>query len=1039
MSSKYSLQNRLDEKAISVLSNYFQNEHGDIFDIQFHGIKDNTPDTDGFVRLRKPDKKSKSNVVGEYLNKVVFFQLKGQGKILKDNSYSCPISVVEFCKEINLPTILFVVGGLDEEKSENNPTIYWYYFDSINVRILSNRIDKLSEKTDKIQLYNLNPLHSPNMFWEFINELAKKDTFQDLPKVVRDKAKEYKDTYIKMLTILFLLGNTDIKLLKSFCIKNDLKEHLFDTVLRDIVDSKQAVQSKNNIIYQPFMDRFKRKVGILIALEGIYEINIENLFKEFNSHTGSILKGLSQLTIPYVDEILEKKSNELLTGPYDDLEKVKRILSLLDKYAFRIPSQTTSYVDEVLRSVGNSKEIVLQILEMLNGHLRYKKHKEVIRISLIQSKSEESKVSAKAKENLKNLAKYDYHFLKYNKKEDWYIVQESLLGRIEEIKTLNAYFDICLQILEEVLGTEFDGTEMQDEKTMTLYQGGLTVTPQLIKIRREGLNILIKIYNKCKTNTQRLQVLNVIESSIQLPYQGYSDELVYLIIANIDEIIIPFYIDIIKTSDFRIVSEIEQQVSWYTKRFKNNLKRLENLKAEIIAKDKYDFFRLLIGSTIVNEEFERMSWSQADKLHVDKINDSVKRYKGNKHEISLIIKDFLNDIDGSEPQISTRYFDIFLQELSKADPDTGFVLLNENISRLGFHMAFILTGLLESAKENANNLISKLINNNEHIPAVIYTLQLSNYNDIKYLERIAKQNNKNKYILNQLIHILFKQYDNSQYKNEYRELFTNILASLNSIKDSNWHDNLFQSDSSLIDNIDEDTLKVMIKNLVFAKDISYYIQEILSRLVDKYPLQIINLFRKRIDTEELKLIKRSNQYYSSIPFDYSYKEFGNKLRVHSDILIPEILTWFSKNNLSDFQIGYFLKNTFEIDDVHKHVINEQGEYIVDKNILLRLISSYQGHMRVTNNFVRHYIKTFANLEDWKEIMGFLSITGGFVTGEYGFVEDLENKLKFLQVLDEKDPEIATFIEQYKTYLMARMKYEKESADQDIAIRKQQFS
>jgi len=1038
MSSKYSQQNRLDEKAISVLSNYFQNEHGDIFDIQFHGIKDNTPDTDGFVRLRKPDKSSESNVVGEYLNQVVFFQLKGQGKLLKDDSYSCPVSVIEFCKEINLPTILFVVSGLDEEKSENNPSIYWYYFDSINTHILKERINKFSKKTDKIKLHNLNRLSSPNVFWEFISELAKKDSFQDLPKIVRDNAKEYKSSYITVLTILFLLGNIDINLLQKFCTKGRVKEHHFDTVIKDIIYSKLAIQNKDNVIYQPVVDEYKRKVGIWLALEGIYDINIEELFKVFKDHSGSILKGLSQLTIPYVDEILEKKSKEFLVGPYNDVDVVSSKLSLLNHYAFRVPNQSVKYIDEIIR-LADSKEMILQILELINGHLRYKKQNEVFKIALKFSKSVENDISMKAKEIIKNLAKYDYHFLKYNKREDWYIVQERLLRRIEKIKSLNSHFDTRLQILGEILSTEFDGTEMQNEKTMIIYQGGLTVTPQLINLRKAGLDSLIRIYHKCETNKQRLQVLNVIESSIHLPHQGYSDELEKLIVSNIDEIIIPFYVDLVKTADLIIVSNIEEQVSWYTRRFKKDLRNLEQIKSEILSRGNYGFFKLLVGNALIDDEFDRMSWSESEKVRLEQITEAVEMHKGKEQESFSTISEFLDNLDSSDAQISTRYFDLFLQELSKASPKIGVALLNKYIDRLGFHMAFILTGLLESAKEDTSKLISKFIDNNEHIPEIIYTLQLSNYDEIDYLEKIAEKNNKDQNILNQLVQILFKQYDNSQDKDENIKLFKKILDALNCLKDSSWHNHLFQSDSNLIDNIDEVTLKVMIDNLVFAQDISYYVQEILSKLVDKYALHIISLFRKRIEAEELKSVKKGNRYFSAIPFHYDYEEFGNKLRKYSDTLIPEILSWFGKNALFDYQIGYFLKNTFDIDDVQKYVTTEEGEYIVDKKVLLRLISAYQGHMRVTNNFVRHYIKTFTNLEDWKEIMGFLSMTGGVVTGEYGFIEDLDQKVKFLQEIDEKDPEIASFIEEYKTYLMARMTYEKESADQDIAIRKQQFN
>lgn len=81
--TKYNKQNRLDEKACAIMSNFFTNLHGNEFDLQFHGLKNNTPDTDGFLRLR--EKSEKQEMEGKYLNQVVFFQLKGQQKPIINN------------------------------------------------------------------------------------------------------------------------------------------------------------------------------------------------------------------------------------------------------------------------------------------------------------------------------------------------------------------------------------------------------------------------------------------------------------------------------------------------------------------------------------------------------------------------------------------------------------------------------------------------------------------------------------------------------------------------------------------------------------------------------------------------------------------------------------------------------------------------------------------------------------------------------------------------------------------------------------------
>ncbi|MGH2644714.1 MAG: hypothetical protein ACRDE2_12245, partial [Chitinophagaceae bacterium] len=86
----------MDEKAVSIISDYFMNKHGDKFDLQFHGIKDNTPDTDGFLRLREPE--DGTPLAGKYLNHVVFFQLKGFEKKIDNASYISSRKLIDFCK-----------------------------------------------------------------------------------------------------------------------------------------------------------------------------------------------------------------------------------------------------------------------------------------------------------------------------------------------------------------------------------------------------------------------------------------------------------------------------------------------------------------------------------------------------------------------------------------------------------------------------------------------------------------------------------------------------------------------------------------------------------------------------------------------------------------------------------------------------------------------------------------------------------------------------------------------------------------------------
>ncbi|MBN1325745.1 hypothetical protein JW977_02075 [Candidatus Falkowbacteria bacterium] len=283
--SKFNKQNRLDEKAISIISDFFMNKHGDLFDLQFHGIKDNTPDTDGFLRLR--EKNENKVMAGDYLNQVVFFQLKGQEKAIENNTYVCKRQIVEFCKEINLPTILFVVSniftGVDNQKEIQ---IYWYHFSRVNIEVL-NEINKSNNKN--MILHGLEPLKVGNrdyvdIFYTFIKKLAKKDDFLDLPKELLDLAVNYKNKTLIVASILYLIGKVDksdrIKVAKllGFTLK-DLND-----IIISLSRQKLVYKNKDSVIFKQVQDEFKRDVGLLLLYEAVSKIDLDQLIKVFPEH-----------------------------------------------------------------------------------------------------------------------------------------------------------------------------------------------------------------------------------------------------------------------------------------------------------------------------------------------------------------------------------------------------------------------------------------------------------------------------------------------------------------------------------------------------------------------------------------------------------------------------------------------------------------------------------------------------------------------------------------------------------------------------------
>lgn len=315
--SKFNKPNRLDEKAISIVSDYFMNKHGDKFDLQFHGIKDNTPDTDGFLRLREPE--DGTPLAGKYLNHVVFFQLKGFENKIDDASYISSRKLIDFCKDINLPTILFVVSNISSNsEKQGDAQIYWYHFSNINIEIL----DKTNKKADSInvKIPNLQPLKVgksdfSDEFYAHIRNLAKKNEFLDLPKEILDVAIGLKNKILLVAGVIYLVGKVTKAERKALATLLKMNERQMDDVVMDLHQQDLIYKDKDLYIFKLTTDDMKRNVGLQLLYESISKIDLDKLLGLFPDHKQrlQIYSNLAQVRHPIVFEFLNKQADQALS------------------------------------------------------------------------------------------------------------------------------------------------------------------------------------------------------------------------------------------------------------------------------------------------------------------------------------------------------------------------------------------------------------------------------------------------------------------------------------------------------------------------------------------------------------------------------------------------------------------------------------------------------------------------------------------------------------------------------------------------------
>ena len=196
--SFYTKQDRCDERAGVIITKKLVAEYGHLFDFQPHGIKDKTPDTDGFLRLREKYDVPVKSKVGENLNKTFFFQQKGKSGV-NNNSYTCKNKIVDYLIDTNLPTILFVV-----DIKAGTEKIYWFYPSVVNVEDLKRARGRGYTKVDN--LIPLTTSEDVDYLYSYLRNIGVRNEFSECSENVRKAAIDLRDKLSLIGGILYLVG-----------------------------------------------------------------------------------------------------------------------------------------------------------------------------------------------------------------------------------------------------------------------------------------------------------------------------------------------------------------------------------------------------------------------------------------------------------------------------------------------------------------------------------------------------------------------------------------------------------------------------------------------------------------------------------------------------------------------------------------------------------------------------------------------------------------------------------------------------------------
>ncbi len=813
--------------------------------------------------------------------------------------------------------------------------------------------------------------------------------------------------------------------------------HAWSEMAHDIIYKPQKELSAFD---QPAFESLKKQFSDVMQnhiMQASY--SFEFIYKQFEK----LKQGKTVFNVRFLEGIMKSASNN------DLYEQLSLLHQFVKEFGDKAPKNfdIITIVDSALQKAkGSAPEPIKTALGELEGkryagiaevcldilsELKYFHAEKIFELLIRLSGDSNPTIKKKAIEGLSKLASYNLYVLQ----KIGYSPQLFVLDKIEKWNNTQIieYFEAVTEIASQLLKPSFEGTSMSDYKTVTFQYGPLPVNDELKNIRTRTINLLKRLYHDMKEITQRIRILQVLQDASQTPHQGnYGDNLLQMIVENTN-MLIEFYSEVLPTAENEIIKDIEEQSQFFDRRGLND--KANSLRSNISSNKEYETYRILVGygfaAELDVEETEKLRKEKLQEL-IDSINKSS--FADWQSRILAIIKNY--PVSWGEFQ----YFNMFLFEIGKQKTGFALMLLHQNEKELEPFLIHLIRGLWKGeSSKNAKDILKKWIDANKRLSICAALFGYVEEIDTPLLKGIYNRASENNDAdaLSCIVSAIARNYPKYPKSTNLKKVFVGAIKKLAELKNYHWISGVWFRKPSLLDALTEKDLVAILDNLIFAPNIDYHAEEILSPVAEKYPKRLIQFFRKRVSN---RLHKQEGERYDATPF--SLHIINKPLQKHANIVVREIVSWFAEKDwLFQWEASHLLQAIFPAFDksLESEMINliKKGG---DKNakIVISVLRAYKGEPFLYG-VCKEFIKRYHSDKYMKEMFIILSQTG-VVSGEYGFVEAYKDKRQEVRDWKEdKNKTIQSFVKKYEAYLDGRIVYEQKHADEDIELRKREFA
>lgn len=726
------------------------------------------------------------------------------------------------------------------------------------------------------------------------------------------------------------------------------------------------------------------------------------------------------------------------------LKFIRTIESRHITYSQLDPSLIASYP-----TYRNATSLIVRATEVLVG-LRYFETKKVLHALLELSIHTSKNISKKGLEGLSALANYNIDVFYGPHKQGGLGAQpqQQIIDEIEQfdIADLKKYFTSIVVVTDCLLSPSMRGTSWS-YKTVTLLR---TTTPghfSVAAVRKRSIELLKRLYAIASNAMEKVSVLNAFKEATRIETLGRTDEESIKMVVRDTIAVLEFFGSLVQTEDLPIIQNIESKSYWiFFHAIHSDIEPAALAVESAIAQhSEYQIYKILIG-------FEGVSgdWAELRKTNSDGGDaEDYRRTTALKYAASITSENYpewrqrilkFAETESNDLAMFPIFY-LFLETFAVAQPKLALRLASEDSQKIANFLIPLLRALSAGPEKKAiRAVIQSWIAQGRYLPQATKQFLRNENLDLNLLILILRKAEELRELqtITLIMSVAVSNYETGK-TFLIEELFLPALDVLTQNSSASWiFDIWFRRETRvLINDLSEQGLDSVLRNLFVLEKIDYHAEEILFLIAERRPDKVLQFFCRRLEVEASK--KRSGDY-DAIPYEL-HKVNKSLSKVPRDAVRTLHQHYDGDSEMFFFRGAHFLKTIFphfppEFETELLNIVKEGGEG--NYKFVLAILRNYEGQPFI-HRLCKEIIRLIPIDSSLRTDLAIALENTGAVVGEFGFAEAYERKKNEVKEwLNDPEEKVQDFARWYINTLDQLIAAERKRAEEDIALRKLRY-